>query len=101
MNKITIPAGTESRIRIPAKSEKPQRRTPVGEVERIGVSLERAAAMLGVSAPTVRVLIDGGSIRCARLGKRCIVSVQSLRDFVDGKKEPCDSERSRAAGLGE
>ena len=87
MNKIMIPAGTESRIRIPAKSEKPQRRTHVGEVERIGVSVPEAAVMLSLGERTVWELLKLGKIRSHRVGKRVIVSVQSLRDFVDGKTE--------------
>jgi hypothetical protein len=46
--------------------------------------------MLGVGKPLILVLIKEGTIRTARIRKRVIVSVQSLRDFVDGKNAPCD-----------
>ena len=54
-------------------------------LERIGVSVEQAAVMLSLSVRSVWVLIKDGRIRHVRFGTRCIVSVQSLREFVDGK----------------
>jgi excisionase family DNA binding protein len=46
---------------------------------------------INVSKDTVLSLINEGKIRAVRTGKqRYIVSVQSIRDFLDGKKEPCD-----------
>ncbi|MDR0328280.1 MAG: helix-turn-helix domain-containing protein [Planctomycetaceae bacterium] len=90
---ITIPASQPSRICIPAKPvpSKKERKT---EPERIGYSIKETTESLGISRETVDSLIREGKIRAIKIGKRVIVSVQSLRDFVDGKKEPCDSERS-------
>jgi len=56
------------------------------DIERIGVSVEQAAVMLSLSVRSVWVLIKDGRIRHVRFGKRCIVSVQSLLEFVDGKQ---------------
>ena len=56
-------------------------------IERIGVSVEQAAVMLSLSVRSVWVLIKDGRIRHVRFGTRCIVSVQSLREFVDGAPE--------------
>jgi len=92
---ITIPARPQSRIRIPAKKPKPKTdRTE--DTPLIGVSIPKAAQMIGITKNTFMPLIKEGKIRTVRVGKRIIVSVQSLRDFVDGKKEkdPYDSERS-------
>jgi len=86
---ITIPTNTNSRIRIPAKAT-PPKTDRTEDPLLIGVSIPKAAKMLGVSKATFVPLIKEGKVRTVRLGKRVIVSVQSLRDFVDGKKEPCD-----------
>jgi hypothetical protein len=57
------------------------------EIERIGVSVEQAAEMLSLSVRSVWVLVKDGRIRHVRFETRCIVSVQSIREFVDGKQE--------------
>ena len=92
MTYFTIPASTESRISIPAKAEKPQR-DPGDDVERIGVSVAKAAIMLDLCERSVWTLMKTGKLRYVCVGTRRIVSVQSLRDFVNGKKEPCDSKK--------
>ena len=91
---ITIPARPQSRIRIPAKVEKPKAER-IATTPLIGTSISKAAQMLGINKRTFLPLIKEGKVRTVRVGKRIIVSVQSLRDFVDGKteKEPCDSEK--------
>ena len=90
---ITIPANAQSRIRIPAKTTPPKSKTaPTEDTPLIGVSVKQALQMLGgIDRKTFLPLIENGDVRTVRLGTRIIVSVQSLRDFVDGKKEPCDS----------
>jgi hypothetical protein len=91
---ITIPANPQSRIRIPAKAAqpKPQDQTE-NKIERIGYSVRETMESLGICKATVFSLIKQGKIRTITIGKRRIISVQSLRDFVDGKKEPCDSRK--------
>jgi excisionase family DNA binding protein len=96
---ITILIGTNSSIRIPAKAEKPGRKQ-LGGVERIGYSTQEAATALGVSEPTILLLIKEKKIRIVKIGHRTIVSVQSLRDFIDGKKEPCGSVESSVESQG-
>ena len=56
------------------------------DIERIGVSVEQAAEMLSLSVRSIWVLVKDGRIRHVRFGTRCIVSVQSLREYVDGKR---------------
>jgi len=80
MTKITIPLGTPSPFRIPAKPVQPEK-----NIERIGVSAETAAEMLAVSPRTMWNLAKEQKIRTVRIGTRVIFSVQSLREFVDGK----------------
>ena len=100
---ITIPTSPSACIRIPAKAEKPKLKIDrIEDTPPIGVSIPKAAQMIGVSKTTFMPLIKDGTVRTVRLGKRAIVSVQSLRDFVDGKKEPCDSgktENHRDTGI--
>ena len=74
--------------KVPATSQQsipPKHRTD--NLERIGVSVEQAAIMLSLSVRSVWVLIKDGRIRHVRFGTRCIVSVQSLREYVDGTPE--------------
>jgi excisionase family DNA binding protein len=81
---ITIPINTaDTPIRIPPK---PQDIPP----ERIGVSAKAAAEMLGVCERTIWNLAKANKIRSVRIGKRVIVSVQSLRELVDGTSTSCN-----------
>jgi excisionase family DNA binding protein len=85
---ITIPAKRNPGIQIPARPVEPKPESKRREnIERIGVSIQEAAKMLGVDRKTFLPLIKEGTVRIVRLGRRVLVSVQSLRDFVDGKKE--------------
>ena len=81
MTRITIPTGTSAAIRIP---EKPVQ-TELQPIERIGVSVETAAEMLAVCTRTMWNLAKEQKVHTVRIGTRVIFSVQSLREFVDGK----------------
>jgi len=70
-------------IKIPAQVQKiPE---SVGDTERIGVSMSKAAKMLDLSERHVWTLVKEEKIRSVKSGTRTIVSVQSLREYVDGK----------------
>jgi len=86
----TIQRNTHTGIHIPARtpSEKPEHKT----IEQIGVSVQEAAKMLGISKPHFLPLVKEGKIRTVRIGRRILVSVQSLRDFVDGAAPPIRSK---------
>ena len=86
MTRITIPTGTPAAFRIPVKTAQAERKT----IERIGFSIDETAESLGVSVPKILSLIKDRHIRTVRVGKRVIVSVQSLREFVDGKTRKTD-----------
>jgi hypothetical protein len=73
----------DSCIKIPAKAQNPE---SVDDVERIGVSVKRAAKMLDLSERHVWTLVKEEKIRSVKSGTRTIVSVLSIREFVDGKK---------------
>ena len=89
---ITIPSNTNTGIRIPARTppEKPNRKR-AENIERISVSIQEAATMLGISTPHFYPLIKEEKVRTIKIGRRTLVSVQSLREYVDGKKEPHNS----------
>jgi len=81
MTKITIPTGTNSPFRIPATPLQPEPQP----TERIGVSVEIAAEMISVGVRTMWNLAKEKKVRTVRVGTRVVFSVQSLREFVDGK----------------
>ena len=88
MTKITIPHSTPSAFRIPEKLAQAEQKS----VERIGVSAEVAAEMLGVCPRTMWNLAKEQKIRTVRIGTRVIFSVQSLREFIDGNTAIADTE---------
>jgi len=83
MTIITIPASTPSRITIPPKPAQPERKA----IERIGVSAEVAAEMIGVGVRTMWTLAKEQRVRTVRIGRRVLFSVRSLREFVDGNSD--------------
>lgn len=52
------------------------------EVERLGVSKAEAAQMLGLSESTVHHLTQTGELKCKRIGRRVIYSVDVLKQFL-------------------
>ena len=91
---ITIASNTNSGIRIlpkAAEPEKPKEGRTEKATPRIAVSVLDAAKMLGISKPHFLPLVKEGKIRTIRIGRRILVSVQSLRDFVDGIEAPRNS----------
>ena len=89
---IIIPLNENTGIRIPTRtpSEKPESKQ-TKTIERLGVSIQDAAKMLGISKPHFYPLIKEGKVRTVTIGRRTLVSVQSLRELVNGKKEPPNS----------
>jgi len=91
---ITIASNTNTGIRIPARipPEEPKGERTEVTLPRIAVSIQDAAKMLGISKPHFLPLVNEGTIRTIRIGRRILVSVQSLRDFADGKpKNPAEN----------
>lgn len=54
-------------------------------VERLGVSVEEAAKMLGISPRKVHELTRSGELPCKRIGRRVLYSVEVLRQFINGE----------------
>ena len=86
MTKFSIPTGTKTAFRIPAKPAQPEKQ----DIERIGVSAEVASEMLGVGTRTMWNLAKEQKVRTIRIGTRVVFSVQSLREFIDGKPAIAD-----------
>ena len=84
---ITIPLNSSTGIRIPAWTppEKPKQKRTEEAIPRIAVSVQEGAKMLGISKPHFLPLINEGKIRTVRIGRRILVSVQSLHELVDSK----------------
>jgi excisionase family DNA binding protein len=103
---IVIPSVTKSAIQIqPAPkvppaitvSAAPKTSLPkrwAGNLERIGVSAEEAAVMLGLSVRSVWTLVKDERIRHVRFGTRVIIAVESIREFVNGRQEPISHSAS-------
>jgi len=88
----TIPISANTGIRIPARTSPKSEQTE--DVEHIGVSVAKAAEMIGVCERTIWKMAKAGAIRSIRIGTRCIFSVQSLRELVDGKKPAENAENA-------
>ena len=63
----TIPFNTNTGIRIPASQPKPERKH-TESIERIGVSIQDAAKMLGISKPHFYPLMKEGKVRTVKVG---------------------------------
>ena len=94
---ITIPLNTNSGIRLLEKraEAKPERK-PAENISPIGISIPQAAKLLNIGKPLMSNLVKTGQIRAVKLGKRVVISVQSLREFMDGKNAPCNSTENNA-----
>jgi excisionase family DNA binding protein len=59
-------------------------------IERAAVSVEAAAVLLSVSRSFAWRMVNDGTIRTVRAGKRVLVPVSAINDFLgdggDGKK---------------
>jgi excisionase family DNA binding protein len=90
---ITIPSNTNTGIRIPAWTppEKPKKKPPEKAAQRITVSVQEEADMLGVHKDTLMVLVKAEEIRTIKIGRRILVSIKSLNEYVDGKITPGNS----------
>lgn len=56
-------------------------------VQRLGYSFAETANMLGVSRPYVYSLLEQGELKSFRLGRRHIVTAESLHALVTRKTE--------------
>lgn len=68
-------------------STEPQTHAPVpaSEVQPLAVSPREAARLVGLSPPSFYGLLHAGRIHSVKVGARRLVSVASLRAFIDGE----------------
>jgi excisionase family DNA binding protein len=92
---ITIPLNTNSGIRIPARIPPEKKERKQTEASPIGISSTQAAKMLNVGRPLMAHMVKTGKVRSLKLGKRVVVSVQSLHKLMDGKKNPKIRRKNR------
>ena len=50
--------------------------------ERAGYSVREVAGRYGVSEPFVRLEIQRGNLRAAKLGRRVVIPVESIEEWV-------------------
>ena len=57
---------------------------PMQQPEPILVSVNNAAAMLGLSRPTIYKLLNAGALRAVKSGGRTLIPTQALHDYASG-----------------
>jgi excisionase family DNA binding protein len=67
-----------------------------GQEHRVAWSIEDAARATGISKSTMRRAIDQGKLPVSRIGRRVVISDETLHRFVQDQSTSA-SERSRAA----
>ena len=72
---------------IPLSVEQPKKGYFVEPIKRIGYSIPEAALSIGVSNDLIVSLIKEQKLRTVRIGKRVIIPVQSLHEFMEGEKK--------------
>jgi excisionase family DNA binding protein len=65
-------------------------------VERLAVSVERAATMAGVGRTTLYAALSAGSLQSLKIGKRRLIKVQALEAWINAHEIV---ERSVAGGV--
>ncbi len=60
--------------------------------ERLCLSVTETATTLGVSKPTVWAAIARGELRVARAGRRVLVPVASIHDWLRSITDTCDGD---------
>lgn len=68
------------------KTKKPESFVVIG-LEPVSLDIQKAAAFLGTSPHQIRTLIRGGDLRPIRLGKRFLLLVEDLRNFIRSRQE--------------
>ena len=64
-----------------------QQNTP----DRLAVSVEEAAAMSGLGRTTIYKALGDGSLRSLKIGKRRLIEVEALRQWIAGHQTPFEA----------
>ena len=49
------------------------------------LTVEQVAAHLGITVRAVRAVINSGELRASKIGKRLLVTVRALREFISAR----------------
>jgi excisionase family DNA binding protein len=63
-------------------------KNPVPVNERLNVSVKEATQIIGIGRSRLYQIINAGELRTIRIGKRRLVPVDAIRDFV-ARAERC------------
>ena len=55
---------------------------------RIGVSVMEASRLLGIGRTKTYELLNSGTLRARKIGRRTVISTASIRELIDGAREP-------------
>jgi excisionase family DNA binding protein len=55
------------------------------DVEKLAYNADEAARAIGLSVRYIRELVAKGKLRSVKVGKRRLISTESLRKFVNGE----------------
>ena len=66
--------------------------TQQAPIQPLSVGLKRAAILSGLSERTLRYYASSGRLRVCRVGRRLLVPLSSLREFVETPQHPSPSE---------
>lgn len=59
---------------------------------RVAWSLAEIAEMTGLSLPFIRLQVKNGKLQITRIGRRIIVNLTALNDFLNGKEVNLDEK---------
>ena len=67
----------------------------------ISVGLKKAAVLTGLSERALRYYVGAGRLRVCRAGKKLLIPVDSLREFVQTPKHPGPTEHQEEKAQGQ
>jgi len=70
-------------------------------IQPLSVGLKRAAILSGLSERTLRYYASSGRLRVCRVGRRLLIPLSSLREFVESPQHPSPSRHQREKDEGE
>ena len=70
-------------------------------IEPVAVSLKRAAVLSGLSERSLRYYVASRRLRVCHAGRKLLVPMSSLREFVETPQHPSPTELQDGKGKGE
>ncbi len=75
--------------------------TQQATIQPLSVGLKRAAVLSGLSERTLRYYASSGRLRVCRAGRRLLVPLSSLKEFVETPHHPGPTQLHGGKGEGE